>query len=305
MPSLPLSAVRAGHLDRRSFLAAGAALVVAAACSSGDDDTTSSGATATTSGAEPDQLEVLLASAQLVAGSDQRVTAGVLKDAEPLRQADGVRIAFGRDFKNLGPWQPATFHHEGIDDRPYYKTAYRFDTAGQWVMAVEAGGKTGASPLNVITADSTKVPLVGGAMIPVKTPTVADHAGVDPICTRDPQCPFHDVSLDAALGEKRPVAAIFSTPALCQSRVCGPVLDVLVKEADAFKDHIRFVHVEVYRSMQVDFNDPNALAPGMQAYHLTFEPVLFLSGADGVVRERLDGPYDALECRDALGRLAA
>jgi hypothetical protein len=159
--------------------------------------------------------------------------------------------------------------------------------------------------LTVLSPHATHALRVGGQLGPVQTHKDADHAGVDPICTRDPQCPFHDVSLDAALGEKRPVAAIFSTPALCQSRVCGPVLDVLVKEADAFKDRIRFVHVEVYRSMKVDFNDPNALAPGMQAYHLTFEPVLFLAGADGVVRERLDGPYDALECRDALGRLAA
>lgn len=298
-------------LDRRSFLAAGAALAFAAACGGGGgggDTTQANGGTSSgeDQGAKPDDVEVLLASAQLIAGTDQRVTAGVLRDAEPLRQTDGVRMAFGRDFKKLGPWLPATYHHEGIDDRPYYRTTQRFDAPGQWAMAVDiGGGKTGATVVNVVSADSTQVPLVGDPMIAVKTPTTADHAGVDPICTRDPQCPFHDVSLDAAIAEKRPVAAIFSTPALCQSRVCGPVLEVLVNQSAPFRDRVRFVHVEVYRSMKVDFNDPNALAPGMQAYHLQFEPVLFLAGADGVVRERLDGPYDALECRDALGRLVA
>ena len=67
---------------------------------------------------------------------------------------------------------------------------------------------------------------------------------------------------------------------------------------------MRVVHLEVYRSLKVGFSSRDALSPGMQAYHLTFEPVLFFAGADGVIRERLDGPFDAVECRDALGRLA-
>ena len=101
------------------------------------------------------------------------------------------------------------------------------------------------------------------------------------------------------------MAAIFSTPAFCRSQVCGPVLDVLIREAEAFRDRVRVVHVEVYRSRDVDFSSRDALAPAMQVYNLTFEPVLFFAGADGVVRERLDGPFDAVECRDALGRLVA
>jgi hypothetical protein len=294
-------------LDRRTFLAAGAAMALAAACGGGDDDDTATGSSGTSAPARqaPDEVQVILASAQLIAATDQRVTAGVLLDAEPVREASGVRMAFGRDFDRLGPWVPATYHHEGIDERPYYRATHRFDEPGTWVMAVDAGGRTGATQVNVIAADTTDVPLVGDPMIPVATPTVADARGVDPICTRDPQCPFHDVSLDAALGEGRPIAAIFSTPALCQSRVCGPVLDVLVRESEAFRDRVRIVHVEVYKSLKVDFSSRDALAPGMQAYHLTFEPVLYFAGSDGVIRERLDGPFDAVECRDALGRLAA
>jgi hypothetical protein len=297
----------ASPLDRRTFLAAGAALAVAAACGgSGDDDDVGTGSSDTSTAQQaPDDVQVILASAQLVAGGEQRVTAGVLLDAEPIRQTTGVRMAFGRDFDQLGPWLPTTFHHEGIDARPYYRTTHTFDSPGQWIMAVDADGKTGAAPINVIAPDDTQVPLVGDRMIAVATPTTSDHRGVEPICTRQPQCPFHDVSLDAALGEGRPVAAIFSTPALCQSRVCGPVLDVLVAESARYLDRIRIVHVEVYRSLQVNFSDPNSLAPGMQAYHLTFEPVLFFAGADGVVGERLDGPFDAVECREALARLAA
>lgn len=293
-------------ISRRSLLAAGAALAVGAACG-GPSKHKGAGATTTTaaSAAGPDDLEVIIASAQVIAGTDQRLTAGLLADAEPLRDSEGVRFAFGRDFKNLSPFQPAEFHHEGIEDRPYYRTTFRFDRPGPWVVAAMAGARKGATQISVIAPSDTKVPLAGQRLISMPTPTTDDHRGVDPICTRKPPCPFHDVSLDTAMTVGKPIALLFSTPALCQSRVCGPVLDILVNQAPAFADKVQVVHVEVYKSLDVDFSSADALSPGMRAYHLTFEPILFLAGADGVVRERLDGPYDALECRDALARLTS
>ena len=295
-------------ISRRTLLAAGAALAVAAACGGSDDDDTTTATDATEpegSQQGPDQLEVILATAQLLAGVEQRVTAGVLLDAEPLTTADGVQFSFGRDLSKMGKLQPAEYHAEGIEDRPYYKSTFRFDEPGQWFLGVQLGDKQGTTALRVIDPSTSKVPIPGAPMIPVTTPTTASSEGVDPICTADPVCPFHAVSLDAALKAGKPVAAVFSTPALCQSRVCGPVLGVLVDEATPFADRIQFVHVEVYRSLEGDFSKRESLSPGMLAYNLTFEPVVFFAGADGIVRERLDGPYDAVEARGALERLAA
>lgn len=72
-------------------------------------------------------------------------------------------------------------------------------------------------------------------MIAVPTPTIADARGTNPICTRQPQCPFHNVSLDAALKERRPLVVLFATPARCQTDTCGPVLDVLLEERAAIE----------------------------------------------------------------------
>jgi hypothetical protein len=41
----------------------------------------------------------------------------------------------------------------------------------------------------------------------------------------------------------------------------------------------------------------------VDALGLTFEPCLFLVGADGVVAERLDTIYDRAELTEALARL--
>jgi hypothetical protein len=162
------------------------------------------------------------------------------------------------------------------------------------------GGKTLTAPLQVVDPSAVQVPVPGRPMVRVATPTVADGRGVNPVCTRQPACPLHDVSLDAALDEHRPLAVLFSTPALCQSRLCGPVLDRLLEQRDAFGSKVRFLHVEIYTDL-----GGKTLVPAVEAYHLEGEPFLFLAGADGVVRERLDNAYDRGELRGALDRLVA
>lgn len=281
-------------MSRRELLAAGMALAVGASC--GNDDKKAPSSTA------PDNLEVLVASAQVVAGAEQRLTFGVLRDAEPIT-ASNVRVSFGRKFGAAGAGQEALLHADGIPDKPYYLTSRRFDRPGRWVLTVSAGNRTGTTQVDVIDAATSKVPLPGQPMVTVATPTTADHRGVDPICTRQPACSLHDVSLDAALREGRPLGVLFATPALCESRTCGPVLEVLLSQAPAYADRVRFVHVEVYTSLDVQPGDPSARTEGMKAYHLDFEPILFLAGANGVVRERLDGPFDRAELRGALDRL--
>jgi hypothetical protein len=286
------------RLTRRSFLAAGVGLTVGAACGGGKKRASSKASKAPA----PDQLEVIQASAQLIAGTDQRVSIAVLENSEPLPAGTPVSFAFGRSLTQLAPAQPAEPHADGIPTKPYYLTRQRFDVAGQWWVVASTGGKQGATQLDVINAGDTQVPLPGQKMVPVATPTVADHRGVEPICTRQPACQLHEVSLDAALNEHRPLAALFATPALCQSRTCGPVLDVLLTQVPAFQSRVRFVHVEVYKSLQATPTTAD-LTDGMRAYHLDFEPVLYLAAPDGTIRDRLDGPYDVKEANAALTRL--
>src|SRR5438132_1411319 len=82
---------------------------------------------------------------------------------------------------------------------------------------------------------------------PNPTPTTANHLGVNPICTHDPVCPFHSVSLDQAIGGTRPIALLVSTPAFCQVAICGPVLDLFIKRKATFAAQgITVIHAEVY-----------------------------------------------------------
>jgi hypothetical protein len=119
------------------------------------------------------------------------------------------------------------------------------------------------------------------------------------VCTRDPACPLHDVTLTEALGSGKPLAYLIGTPAYCQTGVCGPVLDLLLAEQVNRPDFV-MVHSEIYTDSTLQ-----AVAPAVTAYHMNFEPALFLANSKGELVERLDSIYDAAELSAALDRAAS
>jgi hypothetical protein len=91
----------------------------------------------------------------------------------------------------------------------------------------------------------------------------------------------------------KPVALLFATPQLCQSRVCGPVVDVALQQRARYGDRVEFIHQEVYAD-----NDPaKGLRKPLQQFNLPTEPWLFVVGEDGKITARLEGSFglDAVE----------
>jgi hypothetical protein len=123
--------------------------------------------------------------------------------------------------------------------------------------------------------------------------------GVDPICTRNPVCPLHSKSLSALIGHGRPVAVMFATPARCQTRYCGPVLDSMLPLVKTYEEHIDFVHVEIYKN-----NQTSDVIPTVDAWGLGGEPWLFGVDKSGKVTARLDGAFDQTEMQTLLDDLA-
>lgn len=247
---------------------------------------------------------MLVASVPVVAASgEQRVALMLLQGQEPIKADTPVQVRFGQAqgrsaTMNIGPF-PAERHGDGLD-RPYHLVRATFPVPGNYAIEGNVGGQQVLAALEAIDPAKDEAPKVGQPLLSTKTPTQADPMGVDPICTATPVCPLHEVSLDAALAEKRPVALLFGTPAFCETATCGPVLDILVDEMKPYADRMRFIHVEIY----TDRNLKTTTAP-VQAYKLAGEPVLFLAGADGLVRERIPGPYDRAELRAALAKTVA
>src|SRR4051794_4219540 len=171
-----------------------------------------------------------------------------------------------------------------------YAAQVPFDKPGKWsVLAVSAtGGKQIASTgaIEVLKPSQDEIPAVGQDAPKVKTDTIADAKGdIGSIDTRQPPQPdMHEKSFDQLVG-KQPVALLFATPQLCQSRVCGPVTDLEAQLKASYGDQMAFIHQEVYEG-----NDPNkGLREPLVQFHLQTEPWLFVVDRNGKIPSRMEG----------------
>jgi hypothetical protein len=296
-------------LSRRSFLAGGLAVgaagFVLAACGS-DDSSESSNLPDATSGApnsgDPNRPDLVLVrftvDGVLAAGIPQRIPVG-LADPDGLLLVDTPPQLPPQVNSDSGPvGEPITVdrHAEGLA-RPYYPVITSLTEPGTYTLTGTVDGIDLETTFSVVEPGEVPIPQIGDPLVPVATPTTADAQGVDPICTREPTCDLHDVTLTSALSEGRPLAFLIATPAFCQTAACGPVLDVMLTLQSEFSD-VRMVHAEVYTDTTLE-----ATTAAVQDYKLSFEPVLYLAGADGVITSRLDSIYDVAELRGELTKL--
>jgi hypothetical protein len=180
-----------------------------------------------------------------------------------------------------------------------YAAEVPFARAGNYsVLAVtKQGGTLVGAPAQVDVKRRSRIPDVGERPPAIDTDTVAGAAGdLASIDTRRPFAPeLHRTSFKSVLGRK-PVALLFATPQLCQSRVCGPVVDIELQMRQKYGDRMTFIHQEVYRDNDVS----KGLRPQLRAFGLQTEPWLFTVGADGRIAARLEGSFGVKEFEQAI-----
>src|SRR6266576_2984050 len=124
----------------------------------------------------------------------------------------------------------------------------------------------------------------------IHTATLASVAGnASKIDTRIP--PATDLLQDdyANVVGKKPVVITFATPLLCQSRVCGPVVDVVEQVRGNTKANVAFIHQEIYKD-----NDVNkGFQSQVDAWGLPSEPWTFVIDKKGRVSTRFEGAFSA------------
>jgi hypothetical protein len=185
-----------------------------------------------------------------------------------------------------------------------YSTDIRFDKPGRYdVLGIaRQGRKLVAATLpqaGIVVKDPAKdpIPAVGSTPPRIHTPTEASVEGdIASIDTRLPPSSMHDDDFADVLG-KKPVVLLFATPQLCQSRVCGPVVDIAEQEkAKSSNGDVAFIHMEVFRDNRID----KGIRPQMAAFHLLSEPWLFTFNRSGKVAARIEGAYSERELAQAI-----
>lgn len=175
-----------------------------------------------------------------------------------------------------------------------YSTDVDFPADGEWRIAalVKHGDEMTATLLpSAVVGAFAKVPRVGQKAPLIHTPTPADVGGdLAKITTRIPPDTQNRVDYADVYG-KEPIVLLFATPQFCQSRVCGPVVDVAEQLKQLYGDKAAFIHMEIYQD-----NDPSKpVRPQVKAFHLPSEPWLFAIGRDGRIKAVIEGAFGVEE----------
>lgn len=296
-------------LSRRAFLLASGAVVVGAACGSsgrasrvraGSGKSSGSAASGTSAG-----LQALRVSSDVYATPSPQRFAFAFTDHGRFVAGAPATVAFAVRGAPARAPQAATYRADGLPaNRGIYTVEGSFPSAGVWGAEIRYGTRPVKLYFDVLA--HPQAPIAGQPALREASPTVTNPLGVDPLCTRTDAngnpapCPLHQVSLDQVIGRGKPVAVMFATPARCETRFCGPVLEQLLTVAPRYGDRVTLVHVEIYKNA----TDPT-LVPTVEAWGLQSEPWLFGINGSGTVTERLDGAFATSEVTGLLDRLVA
>ena len=261
-----------------------------------------------------------LATSVLTSGERQRLAFGVLDQGQSFLYAPTViyLAPSGGKAKALGPFPapadllltdtPFRSETAASESSPFaavYETSVPLAKAGMYdVLAVsKVGGQDVAAgtQVKVIKPSADEIPEVGDLAPRVDTETLASAGGdIKKIDTRRPADSMHDVSFAEVVG-KKPAILLFATPQLCQSRVCGPVVDIAEQLKKTYGDRVTFIHQEVYKDNKVE----KGLRQPLKTFNLQTEPWLFAVNQDGEITARLEGSFgfDAINAaiKSALG----
>jgi hypothetical protein len=169
-----------------------------------------------------------------------------------------------------------------------------------WLLAEPVGGSKRIQAIgNVIVQAKSLAPSVGERAISTPSPTLASTGGdLERLTTSThPDRALYRTSVSEALDRNVPFVVTFATPLFCQTRACGPVVDVVSAVRKRFiGSTVRFIHVEIYKG-----NDPaKGTNRWVDDWKLPKEPFTFVVDGRGVVRAKLEGAFSARELSAAV-----
>lgn len=290
---------------------------IAAACGDGPDTVPTNSTRAAGDGA----LEAVITSSDLAVGP-QRFAFVLLQDDTPVsEEAISVRFFKIKDEKNpqlVGegaiPFSPLGIPGlttSGSELTGVYYANVTFDEAGKWGAGFTVGAKSDPAKEVRVAFDvkpKTATVAVGGKAIAVENPTLKTAPLKQIDTSSEPDEPFHQLSIAQALANDKPTVIAFATPAFCETRTCGPTMQIVNAAYNKFGDRVNWVHVEPYKldasGRIVVSNGVRVNSDAGNAWSLPTEPWVFVIDKDGTVVGRFDGPLTLEEMDTYLADLA-
>ena len=109
----------------------------------------------------------------------------------------------------------------------------------------------------------------------------------------DPNPDLYTTTISDAILGPRPLVVVFSTPAYCTSRLCGPVTDLAYGLHDQYAEVLDVIHIEPFDISTARTEGRLIPTSTLREWGLETEPWLFIIDKDGRVVDRFEGPIPA------------
>jgi hypothetical protein len=257
--------------------------------------------------ATPNQLQVIIVPSELIVGQN-RFAVGLIDPVKGMIHDATVHLRY---FDLSNPSTPsveseadATRLQTPDGETTIFAQEREFKRAGTWGVEVQAQFPDGTSTtrrvgFQVVSNSPTLKP---GMKVPALQTRTRLSVGGDLQMLSSaphPNPAFYQQTLAQALANGKPTVLLFSTPAFCQTRLCGPAYDTVDALQKMYGDTVNFIHVEVYSGLPNPAENNYELDPAMTAFGLQTEPWLFLIDK-GVVAYRIEGLFTLDEIQQHL-----
>ncbi|MEE9286214.1 MAG: hypothetical protein V3V35_10875 [Dehalococcoidia bacterium] len=186
-----------------------------------------------------------------------------------------------------------------------YVAQVSFDTAGDWGVQVAVtldGSELDPAPFRFNVLDDTPELAIGDPTPASRQLTLADVADVTEIDSSFPSRPqMHEDTVADALATGKPLLVAFATPAFCESRTCGPVMDTVMDPLrEKYGDEAVFIHIEPFRLKELREGTARIPVETTEEWGLQTEPWLFVINREGKVAAKFEGIMALDEVEEAL-----
>jgi hypothetical protein len=255
-------------------------------------------------------VQAVIASTDLAVGPN-RFTFGLLRNNVPV-STGSPRLTFfllhgtaatamsktTAHFSNFTQGLPHTAANaNALAVKGVYVTNVTFSKPGTWGVEIDSvvGGKPHTLHATFTVAARSTAPGIGQPAPRSHNPTIHDKPARLLDSGRPPD-DMHKLSIAAAIAQHKPLVVLFSTPAFCESRMCGPETEIVERVENQFRGRVNFIHIEVYKNA----NPADGYAPTFLQWHLQTEPWVFIVNRRGIITARFEGPSAASELDAAI-----
>jgi hypothetical protein len=189
-----------------------------------------------------------------------------------------------------------------------YVTGIELPREGFWgaEIAFTAGGKQQRQRVRFAVLPKTPEPAIGAPAPASVQKTLRDGIPLADLDTSAvPQRALHELTIAEAVRSGKVSVIAFATPAFCQTRFCGPVVEkVVAPAAQKYGDRINAIHVEPFDVPAARSGTLKGEAV-MEEWGLRTEPWVFVTGKDGRVFAKFEGVLSLGELTAAIDRALA